>query len=191
MKLRNRLVIVVVATILFIGIAILIWANQTHRITIWGEGPGEPYPVINNGKAIAIDGMLTKNGDLFVLTKNNLYPYDIFILNSPEISANLEPLLNKSVSAYGSLSGSTDNMLLVLWLNGKTLFTEEQGFVAYYNRVNKNATDAIESMTEAQRNCIIQITTLEEYKVLLTSESLSNLLSDKKEAIYKCINEAK
>lgn len=34
--LRNRLVISISLTILFLGIAILVWANQTHRITIWG-----------------------------------------------------------------------------------------------------------------------------------------------------------
>ena len=65
MKLHSRVIISLVLTILFIGIAVLVWANQTNRITIWGEGWGDTSTAIISVSNIGGDLVHTESSTTF------------------------------------------------------------------------------------------------------------------------------
>jgi hypothetical protein len=121
MNKKNRVYIVTIICVTFVTLAVLIWANQTGKITIWGDGPEDTKPTITLGLPITIDGILNKEGDYFVLTKNKQLSYNVYILNSEDTNTSLEPFLNKEVSVYGSLGGKNSNELFVFWFNGKKI----------------------------------------------------------------------
>lgn len=185
MKLGSRLVLVIIISILFIGMAFLLWANQTGKITIWGEGPGETKPDVYLGLPITIDGTLTKEGDYYVLTNNKQLEYNVYILNSQDTQATLEPFLNKEVSVYGSLGGEGSNQLFVYWANGETIYTESVGRYVYQERLARFTDQTIDNFSQAQKNCLDNVVSKDQLESFL-SNPLNNLSDNQIKSINEC-----
>ena len=187
MKLRNRIIISIIITILFITVAILVWATQTGKITIFGAGEGDLKPQVSYGQVVDFTGKITKQGDIYVVSENSLYPFDIYIINSEEVKNNLALLENKNIEVYGSLGGESNNELMLLWADGRVFLTEDQARSSYEFRLNKNAMDIIDGLSETQRQCILSTITMDDFIDYLINPDSSPLTDFQKNKIESCL----
>jgi len=186
MNLRFNVIICIIITVLMIGTAILIWANSTGKITIWGDGQENPLPEVTMGLAVNLQGTLTKNGNYYLVSGDKNYSYPIYIINSQDIKDYLEPLLDQKIKIYGSLGGETYNQLLALWIDGKTVIDEQGARLLLNNRFNNNLQTVLSSLTDNQKECVFNYVTNAEFEAYLSGIK-TNLSVEKKDAIKKCL----
>jgi len=185
MKLRNRIIMSLLITIFLVGIAILIWANQTGGITIWGDGVEEEKPTISMGLPVTLDGTLEKQNDYFVISNDKNYNYDIYFINSSDIKNSLDGLIGKEVEIYGSLGGNTDNELLVLWVDGKKIYDEDQARTILQSKLKTSVNMSVDSLSNEQKQCVFSIVSKNEYTSLI-SDPLTKIPEEKIEKINSC-----